>query len=91
MKNQKKIQLALSIALLRKPSGNEMQAIRELMDEFKDEVGAFLRSSPKDSLPLNNNHVREQYALQYEKCTLDVDMVANVNTQNRSVQKLQLR
>ncbi len=91
MKNQKKIKLALSIALLKKPTDDELQAIRDIMEELKEEVGSFLGLAPSGYRPLNQHHVQEQYALQYEHCTLDVDMIANVNTQNRSVQRLQLR
>jgi len=91
MKNQKKIQLALSIALLQKADQNGLQVIQEMMEEFKEEAGAFLGLGAKNESLLNQSHMREQYALQFEKCVLDVDMVANLNTQNRSVQRLSIR
>jgi hypothetical protein len=91
MKNQKKIQLALSIALLRKGDQNGLQVIREMMEEFKDDAGAFLGLGAKNQSPLNQSHIRERYALQFENCVLDVDMVANLNTKNRSVQRLSIR
>jgi len=89
--NSRKIKLALSVSLLNDSSGNALLAAQDLMASFKDEVGAFLGLSRLKREPLNESHIRERYALRYERCTLDLDLVSNSMTNSRQVQRLQLR
>ncbi len=89
--NSRKIKFALSAGLLNDASGNALLAAQDLMASFKDEVGAFLGLSQLKREPLNENHIRERYALKYERCTVDLDLVSNSVTNSRQVQRFQLR
>lgn len=89
--NTKRIKLELTVKLLN--SGmrqNLLSFIQELMLGFK-EAGNFLGLSLKDNAMLNPSHLKQTYAIQFEHCTLDVDLVSNAATQNQYVQGFQLR
>jgi hypothetical protein len=92
MNVRKKVNLALTVGLLNSNGQqNALQAVKELMSGFKDEVGAFLGLSRINNARLNQNHVKETYAIQFENCTLDVDLVFNPFTQTQVVQGFHLR
>lgn len=92
MNVRKKVKLALTVGLLNSSSQqNALQAVKDLMLGFKDEVGAFLGLSRINNARLNPNHVQETYAIQFENCTLDVDLVFNPVTKTQIVQGFQLR
>ncbi len=89
--NIRKIKLALTVGLLNKEQqNNALQDIKDLMLGFRDEVGAFLGFSRLGQAPLNGNHVKETYKVQFERCTLDVDLVLNSQTNTQVVQGFQL-
>ncbi len=85
------MKLELTVKLLN--SGmreNLLSFIQELMQGFK-EAGNFLGLSLKDNSELNPSHIKQTYAIQFENCTLDVDLVSNAATRNQYVQGFQLR
>lgn len=90
--NTRKIKLALTAGLInRNTNGNALQAVTELMTNFADEVGAFLGLTPVGHSSLDRNAIRERYALQYENCTLNVELVSNPKAQRQTIQRFQLR
>lgn len=89
--NIRQIKLALTVGLINSGAQpNAIQVVKELMAGFK-EVGAFLGLSVVRKEPLNKNHVRKTYALQFENCRLNLDLVSNARTQNHYVQGFQLQ
>ena len=89
--NTRKIKLALTIGLLNSESNsNILNSVRELMLGFK-EVGAFLGMQITNKLKLNPNNVKQSYAMQFENCTLNLDLVRNPKTRKLHVQSFQLR
>ncbi len=90
--NIRKIKLALSVGLMNSNSGNNiLPVIKEQMCAFKDEVGNFLGLTEVNNNRLNRNHIKHTYELQFENCTLDVDLVSNPRTKTQVVQGFQLR
>lgn len=89
--NIRKIKLALSVGLMNSESGNILQVIREQMHTFKGEVGNFLGLSEVNNNRLNRNHIKHTYAMRFENCTLNVDLVTNPRTKTQVVQGFQLR
>lgn len=90
--NIRKIKIALSVSLLNngvQPS-NALQNIQELMNGYRDEVGGFLSLAQVKNAPLNRNHVQETYAIKFENCTLNVDLITNPATHTKTVQGFQL-
>lgn len=88
--NSRKIKLALTVGLMNaEASNNAIYFVKEVMQGFQ-EVGAFLGSVLKDKSTLNSNHIRQTYAVQFENCTVNVDLVSNPNTQYQYVQGFQL-
>lgn len=87
--NIRKIKLALTVGLLNAGQDNVLNAVKGLMLGFK-EVGAFLGARLIGNERLNAALVRERYAIQFENCTLDLDLVSNPFTRSQSVQGFEL-
>ena len=90
--NNRKIKLALTVGLVNTDAqqGNAISFIKDLMLSFK-EVGAYIGSKILDNLRLNPSHVKETYEIQFENCTLDVELVSNPLTKAQYVQGFQIR
>ena len=88
--NSRKIKIALTVGLLNNESNNVLQAIKELMLGFQEEVGNFLGLSMVNRSRLNSEHILQTYAIQFERCRLDVDLVSNPHTRTEVVQGFQL-
>lgn len=89
--NTRKIKLALTVGLMNNdPGNNALNLVRELMLGFQ-EVGSFLGLSLKGKSRLDTSHFKQTYALQFENCTLDLDLVQNPRTNSQYVQGFQLR
>lgn len=89
--NIRQIKLALTVGLLNKQSDNNaLGLVQELMQSFK-EVGNFLGLRVEKEAPLSGSHIQQTYALQFEHCRLDLDLVSNQQTNSQYVQRFQLR
>jgi len=88
--NIRKIKLALTVGLMNSNQKNVLNAVKDLMLSFK-EVGAFLGLAVVGNERLNPALIKETYAIRFENCTLDVDLVSNPMTQSQAVQGFQLR
>jgi len=73
------------------PSGNALQQIKELMRDFRSEVGGFLGLQEMDRSAINQNHEKKRYALRFERCTIDLDLITNANTNTQIVRRFDLR
>lgn len=84
--NIRKIKLAITVGLMNlDPQGNALQLVRDLVTELK-EAGSFLGLSR-----VRANDISETYALQFERCTIALDLVSNPKTQSHSVQGFRLQ
>lgn len=89
--NSRKIKLALTVGLMNKNSGgNTLGFMKEMMLGF-NEVGSFIGLRKIKKSKLNRNHVQQTYAIQFENCILNVDLISNPRTKNQFVQRFQLR
>lgn len=89
--NNRKIKLALTVGLVNSESeSNVLNFIKELMLGFK-EVGAYIGSKILANIRLNPSHIKHTYSIQFENCTLNVDLVSNPLTQSEYVQGFQIR
>lgn len=89
--NNRKIKLALTVGLMNAGTNgnNVLNFVKEMMLGFK-EVGSFLGLVLKAKNNLNASHVRQTYAIQFEHCTVDIDLVSNPMTQYQYIQGFQL-
>ncbi|PSR08520.1 MAG: hypothetical protein DA408_00740 [Bacteroidetes bacterium] len=88
--NTRKIKLALTAGLINKnTNSNALASVKDLMTSFADEVGHFLGLINMGNASLGSNTIRESYALRYENCTLNVDLVSQANRQ--TIQGFNLR
>ena len=89
--NIRQIKLALTVGLINSDTQNNIiQLVKELMAGFK-EVGSFLSSRVVTKSSLNPTNIKRTYALQFENCRLDLDLVSNSMTKNQYVQGFQLK
>ncbi|MCP3928947.1 MAG: hypothetical protein GY705_07590 [Bacteroidetes bacterium] len=85
--NARKVKLALTVGLINQhETPNALNSIKNLMSGIKEEVGTFLGLYEKRKAPLERQLIRSSYALQYENCTLDIDLIMNRNTNNQYIQ-----
>ncbi len=90
--NIKKVKMGLTVGLMKNRERiNSVQAFKDLMQNFGTEVGTFLGLQELGSIALNASHIQRSYAIQYERCTLRVDMVANHRTNTQIVKSFNLR
>jgi len=88
----RKLKLALTIDLINQNSRRNVLAMAKMrMSEFKEEVGAFLGLSLVDNGELCRGFTLKKYALRFERCTLDLDLVTNDTDGEMSVHSFQLR
>lgn len=82
--NIKKIKLALTVQLLNKHQSepNVLESVSDTMKSFGDEVGNFIGFTILKDFVLGQDVVSRTYAMRYEKCTLNVDLVTNQHTQS---------
>lgn len=84
--------MALTVGLIKnRESSQSLQALKELMHSFGGEVGNFLGLQKLDQQLLNANHVQKRYALEFERCTLNVDLIANSKTKTQVIKSFNLR
>lgn len=89
--NVRKIKLALTVGLMNMPSGNALQQVKEQMKGFRNEVGAFLGLQEVNRACLNSDHEEHRYALRFERCTIDLDLISNPSTKTQVISRFDLR
>lgn len=88
--NTRKVKLALTIGLINKCAKcSPIQAVKDVMNTTK-EVGSFIKSSIISKRPLDNRHEASVHALEFENCTLNIDLVINRQTRNQYINGFQL-
>ncbi|MEN0006082.1 MAG: hypothetical protein AAF798_18165 [Bacteroidota bacterium] len=89
--NNRNIKLALTVGLMNhSEQADALPTIVNLMGKFQKEVGNYLGFSVKKNAPLNTRHIKQTYAMQFENCRLDVDLISNAATQSQVIQNFQL-
>lgn len=87
----KKIHLALTIGLMNRNTPNILQAAKQLMLGHKEEAGSFLGLTELGASSLGRKIQLKQYALRFEKYTLELDVVDGPTKGMTSIQSLRLR
>jgi len=89
--NTRKIKLALTAGLINKSTGtNALASVKDLMSNFVDDAGRFITLTPLSNRTIGST-VKERYTLQYEKCTLNVDLVSYPKANHQMIQAFQVR
>ncbi len=89
--DSRKIKLELSVNLINNGERkNILDTMKEVMAGFK-EVGAFIGQHLTRKAKLDVMHEKESYAIQFENCTLDVDLVSDSQKEFQFVQGFNLR
>lgn len=88
--NNRKLKLALTVGLMNAGNSNLIQAIKELVASFK-EAGAFLGQQLLGKNLLNTNTENQRYAIRFEHCTVNVELIANRHNRNQYVRGFQIQ
>lgn len=89
--DSRKIKLELSVNLINTGQRkNLLDTVKDVMNSFK-EVGNFIGQQITKKSLIDTLHEKESYAIQYENCTLDIDLISDTKTQSQFVQRFQLR
>jgi hypothetical protein len=89
--NVRQIKIALTVDLINRPgSKSPLLMVQQAMAKFKDEAGKFTGLLPKAKSQINYGFEKQTFALLYENCTLDVDLVTDQKTKNQFVQSFHL-
>ncbi len=84
--NLKQIKIDLTVKLMNlKNQSNTLQTIQDSMVGFKEEIGNFLDVVILNDLGLSPSIVKRTYAMRFEKCTLNVDLVVNQTTKSEYI------
>ena len=87
----KKIQLALTVGLMNQSDTNILRTAKQLMGTFKNEAGNFLGLQKVKESDLGRKIRLKQYALEFERYTLDLDLVADPTQGKTSLHDFRLR
>jgi hypothetical protein len=85
--NIRQIKLTLTVDLMNQQSSQKpIHFARKAMGKFKNEVGNYLGLLEKGTTKINDAIERRSFALQYEFCTLDLDLVLNRKSKSQFIQ-----
>jgi len=88
--NIREIKLALTVKLMNLQTGHYLTTIQELMQHFAEQVGAFLGLHVLNNSILDQGRSMQTVALQYENCTLNVDLIQDNTTEHQFVNRFEL-
>jgi len=71
-------------------SSNYLGKIKELMQNFRDQVGAFRGEETLNDTDLDNDHSLRTLALEYDNCIVNIDLVTNNTTRMQYVNHFDL-
>ncbi len=90
--NIRKVKLELTTELInQKGNPNVLQTIKEFMKALRAEVGHLIRFALVKKESLNNRISKKTYALQYENCIVDVELILNGRTNRQDLYRFNLR
>lgn len=75
--NTRAIKLELTVALLNLSTGNYLGKVKDLMQNFREQVGAFHGQYVLNNTALDKDHSLKTFALKYDNCILNIDLVTN--------------
>ena len=85
------MKLSLTVDLMNlSNSQSPLPIIQSAMEKFKAETGGFKRLLRKNREVLANGLEAQTYAMQFENCTLDLDLINDRTTDQQIVQGFKL-
>ena len=89
--DNKKIKLALTVDLMNHSNqSNLIDKIKEVMSRFK-EVGHFLGQQITRKRALSDSHESRSYAIRYENCIVNIDLISDDQNAQQIVQGFQVQ
>ena len=90
--NKRRVKLELTTELInQKEQHNVLEAIQQFMRTLRDEAGRFIKMITVKKEDLGRMISKKTYALQYENCTVDVELILNAGTKSQDLYRFDLR
>lgn len=88
----RQMKLALTVDLMNLPvSQNPLSIAKKAMDQFRGEAGRFKGLFLNSKFPIAKGFERQNIALQFENCTLDLDIVSGPQESAKYIQGFNLK
>ena len=87
--NLRKIKIALTVGLMNIDPNESVPNVRNLMSDVQ-EAGSFLGQALVSNESLGDNLTKKKYAIKFENCTVNLDLLSNMITNNHTVQGFQV-
>ena len=87
--NIRRIKLALTVELMNS-SDNPIGSVKELMRQFKNQVGTLRKTSESGEVVLDDNNNLKSIVLQYDRCVVNLELVTNQYSRNQYLNKMDL-
>ncbi|MFQ5447410.1 MAG: hypothetical protein ACE5FF_10785 [Saprospiraceae bacterium] len=88
----RKMKLALTVDLMNLGlPQNPLLMAQQAMQKFRSEAGKFKGLFLAEKFPINYSFESQKAALQFERCTLDLDLVTDVKSQVQYIQGFDLK
>ncbi len=88
----KKIKLALTVDLMNLPdSQNPVNYAKVAMDNYSNEAGGYKSSVETKKSAINEEIEWSSFDIQFEHCTLSLDLIRNRNTKKEFLQSFNLQ
>jgi len=89
--NIRNIKLKLTVELMNNfSSPNSVGKVKELMQDFGEQVGDFRGQEELNNTTLDEEHSLKSLALEYDNCVLNIDLVTNNTTRNQFINHFDL-
>ena len=89
--NIRNIKLELTVTLMNNLSSkNYLGEVKQLMQSFQAQVGAFRREETLNDTDLDKEHSLRTLALEYDNCVVNIDLVTNNTTRMQYVNHFDL-
>jgi hypothetical protein len=89
--NFRKVKLALSVGIMNQETGQALKEVEGMMDAFQGEVGKLVDRRVFTKSNLSRSFEQQNFALQFEHCTLNVELISNLITHTEVINNFSLK
>ena len=89
--NFRKVKLALSVGIMNQETGQALKEVEGMMDAFQGEVGKLVDRRVFTKSNLSRSFEQQNFAMQFEHCTLNVELISNLITHTEVINNFSLK
>jgi len=89
--NFRKVKLALSVGIMNQETGQALDKVEGMMDTFQADAGKLISRQILPKSNLSRSFEQQNFALQFEHCTLNVELISNLVTHAEVINNFSLK